>query len=46
MKSARYGNQYTDNGNSITYTSGTTDLTFFFANGSVSDITYTYNKLS
>ena len=41
-----YGNQYTDNGNSITYTSGTTDLTFFFANGTVSDITYTYNKLS
>lgn len=41
-----YGNQYTDNGNSITYTSGSTDLTFFFANGTVSDITYKYNKLS
>ena len=41
-----YGNKYTDNGNSITYTSGTTDLTFFFANGTVSDIIYNYNKLS
>lgn len=40
-----YGSQYTDNGNSITYTSGTTDLTFFFANGTVTDITYSYNKL-
>lgn len=40
-----YGNQYTDNGNSITYTAGSTDLTFFFANGTVSDITYDYNKL-
>ena len=41
-----YGSQYTDNGNSVTYTSGSTDLTFFFANGTVSDITYKYNKLS
>lgn len=41
-----YGSQYTDNGNSITYSSGTTDLTFFFANGSVSDIVYNYNKFS
>ncbi len=40
-----YGNQYSDNGNSITYTMGTTDLTFFFANGAVTDITYKYNKL-
>lgn len=41
-----YGTKYTDNGNSITYSSGTTDLTFFFANGEVSDITYSYNKLA
>jgi hypothetical protein len=41
-----YGSQYTDNGNSVTYTSGSTDLTFFFANGTVSDITYKYNRLS
>ena len=41
-----YGSQYTDNGNSITYSSGTTDLTFFFTNGSVSDIVYNYNKFS
>ena len=41
-----YGSQYTDNGNSITYTAGSTDLTFFFANGSVTDITYKYTKLS
>ena len=41
-----YGGQYTDNGNSITYTSGSTDLIFFFANGSVSDIVYNYNKFS
>jgi len=40
-----YGTQYSDNGTSITYTSGTTDLTFFFANGAVSDITYKYNKI-
>ena len=40
-----YGSQYTDNGNSITYTAGSTDLTFFFANGTVTDITYKYNKL-
>lgn len=41
-----YGTKYTDNGNSITYSSGTTDLTFFFANGEVSDINYSYNKLA
>lgn len=41
-----YGHKYTDNGNSITYTSGNTDLTFFFTNGTVSDIIYNYNKLS
>ena len=41
-----YGSRYADNGNSITYTSGSTDLTFFFANGTVSDITYKYNKFS
>ena len=41
-----YGSQYTDNGNSITYSSGTTDLTFFFTNGSVSDIVYNFNKFS
>ena len=41
-----YGSQYTDNGNSITYTAGSTDLTFFFANGAVTDITYKYNKLT
>ena len=41
-----YGAQYTDNGNSITYSSGTTDLTFFFTNGAVSDIVYNYNKFS
>ena len=40
-----YGNKYTDNGNSITYTSGPTSLTFFFANGTVTDITCSYNKL-
>lgn len=41
-----YGTQYTDNGNSITYTSGTTDLIFFFADGKVSDIVYSYNKFT
>ncbi|MBR3082849.1 MAG: hypothetical protein IKH06_08360 [Clostridiales bacterium] len=41
-----YGTQYTDNGNSITYTSGTTDLIFFFADGKVSDIVYNYNKFT
>lgn len=41
-----YGSQYTDNGNSITYTSGSTDLIFFFTNGKVSDIVYNCNKFS
>lgn len=41
-----YGKNYADNGTSITYSSGTTDLTFFFANGAVTDITYNYNKLA
>lgn len=39
-----YGSRYSDNGTSITYTAGSTDLTFFFANGAVTDITYNYNK--
>ncbi|MCH4154091.1 MAG: hypothetical protein LKG26_06380 [Saccharofermentans sp.] len=39
---AAYGDGYTDNGDSITYKSGDSQLSFFFTDGTVSDITYDY----